>query len=314
MIDDLRTLYRLMMRIREFDSRMQVLVTAGFIRGGAHPAIGQEAVAVGVCAALDTGDLITSTHRGHGHAIAKGVDVRPMMAELFGREGGSCRGRGGSMHIADLSVGMLGANGVVGAGIGIATGAALAQRLTASGRVVVCFFGEGAMNQGALLENVNYAALHKLPIVYVCENNQFAMSMRAERATALTHLSDRALGLGLPGATVDGMDVAAVRDATRRAVERARTGHGPTLLVAECYRLEGHHIGDPLNYRTSEEVQRWRDRDPLARCRLKLATEIGEAEVARIDAEEKARVDDAIAFAEMSPLPQAASAEDDVYA
>ncbi len=314
MIDDLQTLYRLMMRIREFDSRMQVLVNAGFIRGGAHQAIGQEAAAVGVCAALDPDDLITSTHRGHGHAIAKGVDVRPMMAELFGREGGCCRGRGGSMHIADFSVGLLGANGVVGAGIGIATGAALAQSLGASGRVVACFFGEGAMNQGALLENVNYAALHALPIVYVCENNHFAMSMRAERATALANLADRALGLGLPGVSVDAMNVVAVRDATREAVQRARGGGGPTLIVADCYRLEGHHIGDPLNYRTREEVQHWREQDPIARCRLKLAAVIGDAEIARIDAEEKARIDDAVAFAEASPLPLAATAEEGVYA
>lgn len=314
MIEDLAGLYRLMVRIREFDSRMQVLVNAGFIRGGAHPSIGQEAVAVGVCAALAPGDLITSTHRGHGHAIAKGVDVRAMMAELFGREGGCCRGRGGSMHIADFSAGMLGANGVVGGGIGIATGAALAQSLSRSGRVVVCFFGEGAMNQGALLENVNYAALHRLPIVYVCENNHFAMSMRAERATALTDLVDRALGLGLPGVTAEGMDVVAVREVTRAAVDRARAGIGPTLIVAECYRLEGHHIGDPLNYREREEVERWREKDPLARCRLLLAMETAQAEIAGIEAEEKARIEDAIAFAESSPHPLPDTAEDGVYA
>jgi len=307
-------LYRLMVRIREFDSRMRVLVNSGQIRGGAHPAIGQEAVAVGVCAALEPEDLITSTHRGHGHAIAKGVDVAAMMTELFGRETGCCRGRGGSMHIADISVGMLGANGIVGGGIGIATGAALAQKLAASGRIVACFFGEGAMNQGALLENGNYAALHALPIVYVCENNHFAMSMRSERATALRSLADRAVGLGMHGVEVDGMDVLAVRDAARTAVERARRSDGPTLLVANCYRIEGHHIGDPLNYRTADEVAQWREQDPISRFRSALSGQIEAAELEQIDREERERVEDAIAQAERAPFPDPASAMEDVYA
>lgn len=313
MTQDLLAIYRVMVRIREFDSRMRVLVNSGQIRGGAHPAIGQEAVAAGVCAALGQRDLVTSTHRGHGHAIAKGVTVESMMAELFGRATGCCRGRGGSMHIADVSVGMLGANGVVGAGIGIATGAALAQKLSGSGNVIVCFFGEGAMNQGALLENGNYAALHSLPVVYVCENNQFAMSMRAERATALKKLSDRAIGLGMPGTEVDGMDVLAVREATSAAVGRARRGEGPTLLVANCYRLEGHHIGDPLNYRTQDEVDQWRDRDPIVRFRDHLRTLVDSTQLDGIDAEERERVEQAIALAEAAPLPDPATVAEDVY-
>ena len=311
---DVAIMYRTMVRIREFDSRMQVLVNTGQIRGGAHQAIGQEAVAVGVCTALEPEDLITSTHRGHGHAIAKGVDVAMMMAELFGRESGCCRGRGGSMHIADFSVGMLGANGVVGGGLGIATGAALAQKLSASGRVVVCFFGEGAINQGALLENANYAALHALPVVYVCENNHFAMSMRSEHATALKSLADRARGLGMPGSEVDGMDVLAVCDAAFEAVTRARRGGGPSLLVANCYRLEGHHIGDPLNYRRSDEVALWREQDPVVRFRSSISADVPAAELDRIDAEEKRRIDQAISGAEAAPLPDASTAEEDVYA
>ena len=239
---DLVALYRRMVTIREFDTVVPRLVQMGRIKGTAHSAVGQEAVAVGACAALRSTDSITSTHRGHGHAIAKGVGIGGMMAELFGRRTGICGGKGGSMHLADFSVGMLGANGVVGGGFGIATGAALARRLRGEDGVVVCFFGDSAINQGAFLENANYAALHALPVIYLCENNQFAMSMPAARATALDNLADRAAGIPMPGITVDGMDVLAVRDAVAEAVARARAGEGPTLIVADCYRFEGHHV------------------------------------------------------------------------
>ena len=309
-------MYRRMVRIREFDTLVPLLVKMGRIRGTAHAAIGQEAAAVGTCFALRATDRITSTHRGHGHAIAKGVEVEPMMAELFGRETGCCRGRGGSMHIADFSVGMLGANGVVGGGFGIATGAALGLRLLGSDGVVACFFGDSALNQGAFLENANYAAIHRLPVVYVCEDNGYAMSMHSGRSTALDHTADRAAAFGFPGVTVDGMDVVATHEAVRTAVDRARSGEGPTLLVARCYRFDGHHVGDLENYRADDEAAAWHARDPIAtfRARLVAAAILDEAIADRIVAEEEALVAAAVESAETAPQPSPDGAWDDIYA
>jgi TPP-dependent pyruvate/acetoin dehydrogenase alpha subunit len=309
-------LYRQMVRIREFETLVQIMVRMGRIRGTAHAAIGQEAVAVGTCAALRPTDRITSTHRGHGHAIAKGVAVDAMMAELFGRTTGCCRGKGGSMHIADFSVGMLGANGIVGGGFGIATGAALGLRLKGSDGVVVCFFGDSAINQGAFLENANYAAIHRLPVVYLCEDNGFAMSMRSERATALEQIADRARAFGFPGTSVDGMDVVATRAAVGEAVARARAGEGPTLVVAACYRLSGHHVGDPEDYRAQDEVAAWRARDPIAAFRARLVGGgiLDAAAADSIVAEESRLVADSVERAEAAPMPEPAEAWSDIYA
>ncbi len=309
-------MYRRMVRIREFDTLVPIMVKMGRIRGTAHSAVGQEAVAVGTCFALRATDYITSTHRGHGHAIAKGVAVEAMMGELFGRVSGCCRGKGGSMHIADFSVGMLGANGIVGGGFGIATGAALGLRLRGSDGVAVCFFGDSAVNQGAFLENANYAAIHRLPVVYVCENNGYAMSMPSGRSTALDRLSDRADAFGFPGVTTDGMDVIATYQTVATAVARARSGEGPTLVVADCYRFAGHHVGDPENYRGPDEAAAWQARDPLAafRDRLIAAGLLGEAEAEEIVAAESRLVEAAVETAEASPPAPSEEAFRDIYA
>ncbi len=308
-------MYRQMVRIREFDTVVPMLIKMGRIRGTAHPAVGQEAVAVGACAALRPGDRITSTHRGHGHAIAKGVAVEPMMAELFGRESGSCRGKGGSMHIADFSVGMLGANGIVGGGFGIATGAALGLHMSGSDNVVLCFFGDSAINQGALLENANYAAIHRLPVIYVCEDNGFAMSTRSARSTALDQLADRAVGFGFPGVTVDGMDAVATYEVISVAVERARAGLGPTLVVASCHRYEGHSVGDAQDYRDGEEDAAWRERDPVAalRRRLVAAGTLTDQAADGIEAEESRRIAVAIDAADAAPPPDVSEAWTDIH-
>ena len=305
-----------MVLIREFDTLVPFLIKRGRVRGTAHSAVGQEAVAVGACAALRVDDRITSTHRGHGHAIAKGVAVEPMMAELFGRATGSCRGKGGSMHIADFSVGMLGANGVVGGGFGIATGAALGLRVRGSDAVALCFFGDSAVNQGAFLENGNYAALHRLPVVYVCEDNGFAMSMPSSRSTALDSLTDRAAAFGFPGVSVDGMDVVATRAVVADAVERARRGDGPTLVVAHCYRFEGHHVGDPEDYRDAADGVPWRERDPIAtfRARLVAAGIVTESGADAITEEARARVAASVDAAEADPLPEIGTAWSDIVA
>ena len=247
----LTEMLRRMLLIRAFDSRLPSLYTEGLVRGSSHASTGQEAVAVGACFALEKTDYVTSTHRGHGHTIAKGGDVKRMMAELLGRAAGYCKGKGGSMHIADFSIGMLGANGIVGGGIGIAAGAALSATLRGSGPGwPFCFFGEGAINQGVMLECGNMAALWKLPLILLCENNQFAMSTRPDEASAVADPVERALGLGIPSKKVDGMDVLAVFDSVNDAATRARDGSGPTFIEAVCYRYEGHFSGDALKYRS----------------------------------------------------------------
>jgi acetoin:2,6-dichlorophenolindophenol oxidoreductase subunit alpha len=313
-----RELLRRMHLIRAFDSRLPSLYTQGLIRGSSHAAIGQEAVAVGACAALARDDYITSTHRGHGHAIAKGASVDRMMAELLGREQGFCRGKGGSMHIADFSVGMLGANGIVGGGFGIAGGAALSIAMRGEDRVALCFFGEGALSQGAFHEVANIASLWKLPLVLVCENNQFAMSARPAGTIAVGDrgLAGRADAYGFPGCTIDGMDVLAVRDAVGAARARARVGAGPSLIVAECYRFEGHFSGDTLRYREQTEADDWRKRDPIRAFELsQLSTgSLQEEDVEGAARDAEAAVTRALEFAIASPAPQTASAWEDVGA
>jgi TPP-dependent pyruvate/acetoin dehydrogenase alpha subunit len=309
--DELELLRRMLL-IREFDSLLPSLYTRGLVRGSSHAALGQEAVAVGACAALEPGDRITSTHRGHGHAIAHGCDVKRMMAELLGRVDGYCRGKGGSMHIADFSIGMLGANGIVGGGISLAVGAALASSLQEDSRVTLCFFGDGALNQGIFHEAANLAGLWRLPVVFLCENNQFAMSARPETVFPVDDLTIRAAPYGFPGVHVDGMDVLAVREVVSAAAGRARAGGGPTFVVATCYRFAGHFSGDTLSYRSPDEAAAWEARDPIASYAAKL--QLPDGGFADLQAEARAEVSRALDFALASPFPEPDEAWDHVYA
>src|SRR5438046_1618886 len=305
--DRLREALRLMLTIRYFDERALALYRAGEMRGTTHPYIGMEAVGVGVMAALQPTDWVTSTHRGHGHTIAKGGDLKLMMAELLGRATGYCGGKGGSMHIADMDKHMLGANGIVGGGMGLATGAALTCKLQNTGAVAVCFFGDGALNQGILHEATNMAAIWKLPVVYVCENNQYAMSARADWTIAGGQPSTRAAGYGIPGVDVDGMDFFAVNSAAAELVDRARRGEGPSYLICSTYRYHGHHAGDPLNYREKEEVDRWREKDPVQHMQAALVEwrVLSEAALAELEHSVVASVEEAVEFDKSSPEPTA---------
>ncbi|HKX19691.1 MAG TPA: thiamine pyrophosphate-dependent dehydrogenase E1 component subunit alpha [bacterium] len=307
---------RMMLRIRQFEQRALELYREGIMRGTTHPYIGMEAVAVGTCAALRPSDRITSTHRGHGHCLAKGGDPRLMMAELLGRAAGYCKGKGGSMHIADVEAGILGANGIVGGGMGLATGAALATKLAGRDEVAICFFGDGALNQGIFHEAANMAAIWKLPVVYVCENNQYAMSARADRFTSVPDPSVRAGAYGFPGLSCDGMDALAVYQTVGSAVARARAGGGPSMIVCVTYRYLGHHVGDPLNYRDKAEVEAWRSKDPIERMRAVLADRriLTAADADTVRAEVEREIDDAVAFAKASPEPDPSALTEDVYA
>jgi TPP-dependent pyruvate/acetoin dehydrogenase alpha subunit len=268
----------------------------GKVHGTMHLCAGQEAVAVGAIAALRPDDMITSTHRGHGHAIAKGQDINTMMAELLAKETGVCRGRGGSMHMADLNVGSLGANGVVSGGLPLSVGAGLSIHLRHSDQVCICFFGDGASNEGAFHESINMAAVWKLPVIFLCENNQYGMSMSLSRANSSANIADRAVGYGIPGETVDGMDPLAVHAAVKRAVAHARSGNGPTLINALTYRYYGHSKSDKQLYRTKQEVAAWRDRDPIPTFanRLIAAGILSAAEAAAIEAQAQQIVEDSI--------------------
>ena len=312
----LADMLRMMLRIRQFDQRALELYREGVMRGTTHPYIGMEAVAVGTCASLRPADRITSTHRGHGHCLAKGGDPRLMMAELLGRAAGYCKGKGGSMHIADVEAGILGANGIVGGGIGLATGAALATKLAGRDEVAVCFFGDGALNQGIFHEAANMAAIWQLPVVYVCENNQYAMSARADRFTSVPDPSVRATAYGFPGLSCDGMDALAVYATVGGAVARARAGGGPSLVVCVTYRYLGHHVGDPLNYRDKAEVEAWRTKDPIERLRAALIERrvLTAADTDAMRAEVEREIDDAVAFAKASPEPDPGTLAEDVYA
>ena len=308
-------IYERMRLIRSFEERVAKLFADGRIPGFVHLYAGEEAVAVGVCAHLDDRDYITSTHRGHGHCIAKGVPVNEMMAELFGRATGSCKGKGGSMHIADVSRGMLGANGIVGGGPPLAAGAALTARTLGTGAVAVCFFGDGAAEQGTTHEAMNLAAIWKLPVVFVCENNQFAESTPVGYHCAATSIADRAASYNIPGVLLDGYDVLAVREAAGEAVARARRGEGPSLLEAKTWRYFGHFEGDQVTYRTAEQSAAYREHDPLVLFASQ-ATGRGlltRADLERIDGDAERRVDEAIAFADGSPLPAPEESLTDVY-
>ena len=298
-------MYETMLKIRRHEERAAELFAQGKIPGFVHLYIGEEAVAVGVMANLREDDFITSTHRGHGHIIAKGGDLRYMMAELYGRATGYCKGKGGSMHIANYDLGILGANGIVGGGIPHAVGAALAAKITGTDRVAVAFFGDGAANQGTFHEGLNLASIWRLPVVFVCENNQYAISFSVRRHVNVKDISERAKAYGIPGVTVDGMDVIAVYEAAKEAVERARRGEGPTLIEAKTYRFRGHFEGDPQVYRTKEEIEEWMKRDPLKTFEAKLMERgiLTEQEREEIRRRVDQLVEEAVKFAEESPWP-----------
>ncbi len=308
-------LHRTMVLIRVFESRVEELFKAGKLPGFVHTYLGEEAIAAGVCSRLGPDDYITSTHRGHGHALAKGMSPAALMAELYGRAEGACRGRGGSMHVADFSLGMLGANGIVGGGFGIAAGAALAARHRGTDHVAVCFFGDGGINKGTFHEALNFASVHCLGVVYVCENNQYAQFTARSRTTSVEDLAVRATAYGMAGATVDGNDVAAVSAAAADAVQRARDGEGPTLLNMVTYRLGGHYVGDAEVYRDASEVEENRGRDPIQRWEETLADRgwLDSDDRAAVYQEAAAAVRDAEERAESGSLPDPESALDDVF-
>ncbi len=313
--ETLKDALRKMFLIRKFEEGAEDSYTRGLIHGTMHLSIGQEASAVGSCMSLSDADKITSTHRGHGHCVAKGADLGRMFAEFFGKEDGYCRGRGGSMHIADVEKGNLGANGIVGGGLPIAVGAALSAKRLGTGAVTVCFFGDGANNEGAFHEALNMAAVWKLPVVFVCENNRYGMSTSTEKSTAVKHIADRASAYNMPGTTVDGNDFSAVAEAVDTAVAHARAGNGPSLVENLTYRWRGHSKSDRNRYRTKEEISDWMARDPILHMSALLVEHkvMSEADVAALETETAQVIQDAIAFANASPAPTAAEATRFVY-
>ena len=301
------SMLRTMILIREFDELAIRLRTEGKIYGVVHPCVGQEAIAVGVCANLTDADRVTSTHRGHGHCIAKGADIKRMMAELFGRVDGYCKGKGGSMHIADFAVGMLGANGIVGGGLPMATGAALAAQLEGKGNVAVCFFGDGAVAEGEFHESLNISSVWKLPIVFVCENNQYAANNAIGVQHQVTDVAVHANSYGMPGLSIDGNDVLAVCEAARAAVDRARRGEGPFLLECKTYRWYSHSVRNapPPETRPAAEIAQWKERDPIARLAAGLIAQrlISESDLGNLQRQVHTDLQEAVAFADASPFP-----------
>lgn len=311
----MKDIYLNMKRIRVFEETASRLFMKGKVPGFVHLYIGEEAIAPAVCASLRDDDFITSTHRGHGHIISKGGDLNLMMAELFGRETGYCNGKGGSMHIADATKGILGANGIVGAGHCIACGAGLSIIIRKTDQVCVCFFGDGSTNQGTFHESLNLASIWKLPIIFVCENNHYGISMSQDRHQAIKDISDRASGYNIPGVTVDGNDPLAVYEAASIAIDRARNGLGPTLLECKTYRQHGHFEGDPATYKPKEEQAAWMDKDPLP-AYADYLTEHGiltKEELEALDKQAADEVQTAIEFADRQPIPKEESAVVDVY-
>jgi len=308
-------MYRKMALIREFDTAVKELWMQNYIYGLAHSYVCAEAIGVGTCAALEPEDFITSTHRGHGHTIAKGGDIKKMMAELMGKEEGYCHGKGGSMHIAAVDEGMLGATGIVGSGMPIAVGAALSSKVLGKDSVVVCFHGDGGTNQGVWHESINMAAAWDLPVIFLCENNQWAISFPYKKATKNPHISDRAIGYGIPGKTVDGFNPFAVYIAVREAVERARKGEGPTLIEAKYYRYIGHFVADDERYRDVKTNEPWKELDPVVRMAAYLEQDGGFSKEQVHETYESARQEvlDAIEFAKNAPEPSAETLFDGLH-
>ena len=303
---------RQMLLIRRFEETLDDLFASGVIKGTSHLYAGQEAVACGVCAVLQDDDLMTSTHRGHGHFLAKGGDAGALMAEIWGKSGGPSKGRGGSQHVADYGIGFLGSNGITAGGLPIATGAALSAQMRQSGQIVVTFFGEGGANQGTFHESLNMAAIWKLPVLFVCENNQYAMSTRFDEAFATPDIAARAIGYGVPGSVTDGSDFFAVREAVEKAATRARNGEGPSLLEMKTYRYYGHSKSDMRDYRTREEEAEQRLRDPI--IQLRAAMGISDEEYGRVADEVEKEVEAAVEFARNSPEPELEDWELEIYA
>lgn len=312
---DGRELYATMALVRAFESSVAQLYRDGEIPGFVHTSLGQEAVAAGVCAALEPGDYLATTHRGHGHCLARGVEPESMMAELFARGEGLCHGKGGSMHVADPGLGVLGANAIVGASLPLATGAALASKLRRQGRVAVAFFGEGAVNQGVFHESVNLAAIWDLPVLFLCENNVYAEFTDSRRMTRVPSVAERVAAYGIEGAVVDGNDAEAVHAAAAEAVARCRDGRGPALLEAETYRWHGHYEGDAQPYKPEDEVARWRELDPLVVQSRRLCErgEATEEELEAIAAAARERVAAAVERARSLPAPDPEEAFADVF-
>jgi TPP-dependent pyruvate/acetoin dehydrogenase alpha subunit len=313
--EQLLAMYERMVEIRTFEDLAGKNFAAGLVPGFVHLYAGEEAVAVGICAQLTDRDYITSTHRGHGHCIAKGVDIPGMVAELMGKSTGVCKGKGGSMHIADVEKGMLGANGIVGGGIPLACGAALTAKTLGTGGVAVCFFGDGASNQGTFHEGLNLAAIWKLPVVFVCENNGYAESTPVGYHCAASDIANRASAYEIPGVVVDGFDLFAIYETAAEAIARARRGEGPTLIEAKTYRYYGHFQGDMITYRTEEELSRFRERDPIIALRnYLLAHGLADQEaIATIDERVAKKLDEAWTAAKAASFPAAEETLTDVY-
>lgn len=311
----LLSLYRTMVRIRVFELKAEELFLQGKLPGFIHLYIGEEAIATGAMANLRKDDYITSTHRGHGHMIAKGASMDRMMAELYGKKTGYCKGKGGSMHIADVSIGVLGANGEVGGGLPIAVGAAMGIKLLKKDSVVISFFGDGASNRGSFHESLNWASVYNLPVIFLCENNQFASTARVNETTSVENISVRAVGYNMKGVTIDGNDVLLVYETVKEAVDRARNGGGPTLIEAKTYRLKGHFVGDPMLYRDQKEVEEFLRLEPIGRFEKYLFENgfITEKEKENIWNEANKEVENAVKFAEESDYPDPEDALKDLF-
>ena len=315
--EQLLKMYKQVQEIRQFDDKVKQLVSKGKVPGMTHFSVGEEASSVGAMAALNSDDIITSNHRGHGQAIAKGIDLNAMMAEILGKYTGICKGKGGSMHIADVEAGNLGANGIVGGGHGLAVGAALTQQMKKTGNIVVCFFGDGATNEGSFHEAMNMASIWKLPVIFYCLNNGYGISANIHKMVNVEHLYERAAAYGMPFKYIeDGNDAVSVYNTFKEAVDYVREGNGPIFVESITYRWYGHSSSDPGKYRTREEVEEWKKKDPI----LKLANYIvgnkiaTEEELKNIELEVKNMVDEAVKFAEESPLPPLETAFEDIYA
>ncbi len=308
-------LLKQMMQIRQFEDKIMELLAKNIAEGGSHLYAGMEAVAVGAISVINPDDYITSTHRGHGHAIAKDGDLKALMAEILGKKTGVCKGKGGSLHLADLSKGNLGANGIVGGGLGIATGAGLSIKLQKQKKVVLCFFGDGATNNGIFFECLNMASLWKLPVVYICENNKYAMSVSVERSHAVKDIAKKALAFDMPAENVDGQDVLAVREVVGKWVNYAREGNGPSFIVANTYRYYGHSRSDPRVYRTREEEKFWKERDPIIIFSNKMKEQniLTEEEINAIEEEVRKEIEEAVEFAINSPYPEPEELYTDLY-